>query len=118
MGYRSDVYIAIDAEIYFAHEMGINGHLPLLFKEADSINLIKKDENSYHLITFSSIKWYESYSYVKEVTNLLNKYIDSNQAAYAVAGEDWDDYEEYGDIGYYEIEIVHSSPTIYHPELN
>jgi hypothetical protein len=103
MGYRSDVVIAIEKEVYDAEI------LLGLGRDNWFHNAARLDKGAYYWV-FEGTKWSDSYPECAYVTRLLDSIgcVDANDSKYAFvrAGEDGDDTEELGNPDAFNITLV------------
>ena len=102
MGYRSEVVLAVDKEImpeFLAHLATNDEAKTMVFADHCHLDQDYCDEG-HLLVTWNSIKWYESYPEV----NVIEKFISEMEEAadksemfrFVRIGEDYDDVENRG----------------------
>jgi len=104
MGYRSDVVIAIEKEVYDAEI------LLGLGRDNWFHNAARLDKNDVYYWVFECTKWSDSYPECAYVTRLIDSIgcVDENINRYAFVrvGEDGDDIEEEGSPAAFDITAV------------
>jgi hypothetical protein len=101
MGYRSDVVIALNKEVYAQHLL-LLGEFPTLLR--DNSPVITETAAYWRL---SEIKWYTDYPYIRDVMRLLGS-LDTEQYAFMRIGEDDQDIEHQGEPGDFNIYLSQS----------
>lgn len=92
MGYRSNVVIAISKENFL--EAMLKGNLPEVFTDKHTDTHIDDDMGYYFSI--SSVKWYDDYPYVREVSKFLEA-LEEGTWGLMRTGEESGDIEEMGE---------------------
>ena len=114
MGYRSDVAFAISKEAYFKYKTILQRPLTFLH-ECDT----KYTNNTGHYFLTYSVKWYDSYTDVQEMVQLMSDIeadgeSDSNMLyAFCRIGEDSTDIEISGSTLHFDLNI---SQEFYTPD--
>jgi len=103
MGYRSDVVIAIEKEVYEAEILLGQGRSDWFHNAARLVNGV------YYWV-FEGTKWYETYPECIYVTRLIDSIgcVEENEHRYAFVrvGEDGDDIDEEGSPGTFDITTI------------